>query len=89
MGEHSVHEINDLLSHVTPLFLRVFQHNRPKAAIARVYLQGMNEVRHNQSLQQKLEPVAILAVAKPAPESIAAEPRGYAAYCCAMRNMLY
>ena len=33
--------------------------------------------RHNQSLQQTLDPVAILAVAKPAPASIAAEPRRY------------
>jgi len=29
----------------------------------------------NQSLQQTLDPVAILAIAKPAPASIAAEPR--------------
>ena len=34
---------------------------------------------HNQSLQQTLDPVATLAVAKPAPASIAAEPRRYAA----------
>ena len=33
---------------------------------------------HNQSLQQTLDPVATLAVAKPAPASIAAEPRRYA-----------
>ena len=33
MGEHAVHEINDLLSHVAPLFLRVFQQNRPMADI--------------------------------------------------------
>jgi len=32
MGQHSINEINGLLSHVTPLFLRVFQHNRPGAA---------------------------------------------------------
>ena len=33
--------------------------------------------QHNQSLQQTLDPVATLAFAKPAPASIAAEPRRY------------
>ena len=33
----------------------------------------------NKSLQQTLAPVAPLAIAKPAPASIAAEPRRYAA----------
>ena len=32
----------------------------------------------NQSLQQTLDPVATLAIAKSAPASIAAEPRRYA-----------
>jgi len=42
MGQHSINEINGLLSHVTPLFLRVFQHNRPEAAIpAWLILSGM------------------------------------------------
>ena len=37
---------------------------------------AMVDIReHNQSLQQTLDPVAILAIAKPAPASIAAEPR--------------
>ena len=36
-------------------------------------------VMHNQSLQQTLDPVAVLASAKPAPASIAAEPRRYGA----------
>jgi hypothetical protein len=33
MGEHSVHEINDLLSHKALLFAGVFQQNRPEAAL--------------------------------------------------------
>ena len=37
------------------------------------------KARHNQSLQQTLDPVATLAFAKPAPASIAAEPRRYIA----------
>ena len=39
----------------------------------------MSNARHNQSLQQTLDPVATLAIAKSAPASIAAEPRRYAA----------
>jgi hypothetical protein len=31
--ELAIHEINFLLSHVTPLFLRVFQQNRPMAEL--------------------------------------------------------
>ena len=40
---------------------------------------GVSTLRHNQSLQQTLDPVATLAAAKPAPASIAAEPRRYEA----------
>ncbi|MEM7613253.1 MAG: hypothetical protein AAF270_16330 [Pseudomonadota bacterium] len=39
----------------------------------------MNALLPNQSLQQTLDPGATLAIAKPAPASIAAEPRRYAA----------
>jgi len=33
MGQHSINEINGLLSHSTPIFLRVFQQNRPLAEL--------------------------------------------------------